>query len=81
MIAFHSLDGCRLNGKKVTQCIVIGFLCVCFLNVYLFVHLLYVRTLLLSSDSPEEGRGSHITDGCEPPCGCWELNSGPLEEQ
>jgi hypothetical protein len=20
-----------------------------------------------------------ITDGCEPPCGCW--NSGPLEEQ
>ena len=20
-------------------------------------------------------------DGCEPPCGCWELNSGPLEEQ
>jgi hypothetical protein len=23
----------------------------------------------------------HITDGCEPPCGCWELNSGLLEEQ
>ena len=22
-----------------------------------------------------------ITDGCEPPCGCWELSSGPLEEQ
>jgi hypothetical protein len=22
-----------------------------------------------------------ITDGCEPPCGCWELNSGPWEEQ
>lgn len=21
------------------------------------------------------------TDGCEPPCECWELNSGPLEEQ
>ena len=20
-------------------------------------------------------------DGCETPCGCWELNSGPLEEQ
>jgi hypothetical protein len=20
-------------------------------------------------------------DGCEPPCGCWDLNSGPLEEQ
>ena len=22
-----------------------------------------------------------ITDGCEPLCGCWESNSGPLEEQ
>ena len=22
-----------------------------------------------------------ITDGCEPPCVYWELNSGPLEEQ
>jgi hypothetical protein len=20
-------------------------------------------------------------DGCEPPCGCWDLNSGPLEDQ
>ena len=22
-----------------------------------------------------------IIDGCKPPCGCWELYSGPLEEQ
>ena len=22
-----------------------------------------------------------ITDGCELPCGCWDLNSGPLEER
>ena len=22
-----------------------------------------------------------ITNGCGLPCGCWELNSGPLEEQ
>ena len=22
-----------------------------------------------------------VTDGCEPPCGCWDLNSGPLDEQ
>ena len=22
-----------------------------------------------------------IIDGCQPPCDCWELNSGPLEEQ
>ncbi|CAO2643146.1 hypothetical protein LEMLEM_LOCUS26531, partial [Lemmus lemmus] len=39
---------------------------------------------------PEEVRGQRdsqkrtrdlITDGCEPPRGCPELNSGPLEEQ
>jgi hypothetical protein len=29
---------------------------------------------------PEEGTRA-ITDGCELPYGCWELNSGPLEEQ
>jgi hypothetical protein len=23
----------------------------------------------------------HTADGCKPPCGCWELNSGPMEEQ
>ena len=22
-----------------------------------------------------------ITDGYEPPCGCWDLNSGPSKEQ
>ena len=26
-------------------------------------------------------RSSPLTDGCEPPCGCWDLNSVPLEEQ
>jgi hypothetical protein len=41
-----------------------------------------VSTLLLSSDTREEKRASNpITDGCELPYGCWELNSGPQEEQ
>ena len=40
---------------------------------------MYVSTLLLSSEIPEEGIRSHYR--CEPPCGCWELNLGPLEEQ
>ena len=26
------------------------------------------------------GHQMPITDGCEPPYGCWELNSGPLEK-
>jgi hypothetical protein len=34
----------------------------------------------LSSDTPEEGMGFHYS-GCEPPCGCWESNSGALGEQ
>ena len=25
--------------------------------------------------------GTGLIDYCEPPCGCWELNTGPLEEQ
>jgi hypothetical protein len=41
---------------------------------------MYMSILLLSSDTPEEGINS-ITDGCEPPCGFWDLNSGPLEKQ
>ena len=51
------------------------FLKVFFLKIYL---LIYVSTLLLSSDTPEEDL---VADGCEPPCGCWDLNFGPLEEQ
>ena len=27
------------------------------------------------------GHQIFVTDGCEPPCGCWDLNSGPLGEQ
>jgi hypothetical protein len=30
-----------------------------------------------SSDTPED----LIKDGYEPPCGWWDLNSGPSEEQ
>ena len=25
--------------------------------------------------------GTGITDSCELPCGCWELNLGPLQEE
>jgi hypothetical protein len=46
----------------------------------LFIHFMCVSILSLSSGTPEEGLNP-ISDDCEPPCGCWELNSGPLEEQ
>jgi hypothetical protein len=37
--------------------------------------------LLLSLDTHQKRASDLITDGCQPPCGCWDLNSGPLEEQ
>jgi hypothetical protein len=41
---------------------------------------MYVMTLSLSSDTQKRA-SDPIKNGCEPPCGCWDLNSGPLEEQ
>ena len=35
-------------------------------------------------DKTEDGGGSpgsDVTDTCEPPCGCWELNPNSLEEE
>jgi hypothetical protein len=53
-----------------------------FLFIFLkdFIYLLYISTLQLSSDIQERILDL-ITDGCEPPCGCWDLNSRPLEEE
>jgi hypothetical protein len=42
---------------------------------------MYVSTLLVSLHAYQKRALNPITDGCEPPCGCWELNSRPLEEQ
>jgi hypothetical protein len=51
-----------------------------YLFVCLFIYLFSIYDELLSSDT-QKGALDPVTDGCEPPCGCWELNSGPLEEQ
>ena len=46
-----------------------------------FIYFIYrMNALQLSSDTPETAMDP-ITDGYEPPCGGWELNSGPLKEQ
>jgi hypothetical protein len=44
------------------------------LILFMWVHSSCLQTHQKRASGP-------ITDGCEPPCGCWELNSGPLEEQ
>ena len=43
---------------------------------------MYVCTVHCSCLHTHQKRASDlITNGYEPRCGCWELNSGPLEEQ
>jgi hypothetical protein len=74
----------RLPGQRVrgTRQELGGYLFLknIYLFIYLLVYLLYVSTPKLSSDTPERA-SDFITGGCEPPCGCWDLNLGPLEEQ
>ena len=41
---------------------------------FLYIYIRYLQAHQKMVTNP-------ITDGCEPPCGCWELNSGSLEEQ
>jgi hypothetical protein len=49
------------------------FCCIFFKDLFIFI---YEYT-----DIHHKSALDPITDGCEPPCSCWELNSGPLEEQ
>ena len=59
-------------------------MCTLFKNIYLFICLFiyYVYNILsVCLPAGQKRAPDLIIDGCEPPCGCWELNSGPLEEQ
>ena len=47
----------------------------------LFFNFMYMSTLSACMPPCQKRASDPITDGCEPPCGRWELNSGPLEEQ
>ena len=49
-----------------------------YLFIYLFVICKYTVVCL---QTLQKRASDFVTDGCEPPCGCWDLNSGPLEEQ
>ena len=42
---------------------------------------MYMSALSACTPASQKRASEPITDDCEPPCGCWELNSGPLEEQ
>jgi hypothetical protein len=49
----------------------------CFVFPDLFIYFMHMSTL----SACQKRALDPITYGCEPPCSCWELNSGPLEEQ
>ena len=42
---------------------------------------MYMSALFVCVLAGQKRAPDAITDGCEPPCGCWALKSGPLEEQ
>jgi hypothetical protein len=48
-----------------------------FFKIYLF----YICEYTVDVFRHQERAMDPITDGCKPPYGCWELNSGPLEQQ
>jgi hypothetical protein len=50
--------------------------------IYLFIYLfiICVCTVAVFRHS-RRGHQIFVTDGCGPPCSCWDLNSGPLGEQ
>jgi hypothetical protein len=50
------------------------FVLFCF-KMYLFIICKYTVAVF------RHWRRDLVTDGCEPSCGCWDLNSVPLEEQ
>jgi hypothetical protein len=53
----------------------------CFVFVLGFIYLLYVHEYCSCLQTHQKKASNPITDGCEPPCGGWELISGPLQEQ
>ena len=68
--AFHSTP--REMGARGKQRSMMSWKVRCY---FFFFNLFVIfSTLWLSSDTPERASGL-ITDGCEPSCGCWDLNS------
>jgi hypothetical protein len=48
------------------------------LKIYLFIICVYTVAVFRHI---RRGHQIFVMDGCKPPYGCWDLNSGPLEEQ
>jgi hypothetical protein len=64
--------------KYVTGGRLWGFFLIFFFKIYL---LLYVKIHCSCLQTLQKRESDLVTDGCEPPCSCWDLNFGPSEEQ
>ena len=51
-----------------------------FHHICIYIVYVYEYTVAVFRHTTEEA-SAPITDGCETPYGCWDLNSRPLEEQ
>lgn len=70
------LVNCRIHSSL--------FVCL-FLCVWLFAYCLYMWTSCSPITCPSQKKlsdpGIGVMGSCEPPCGCWNLNPGPLQER
>lgn len=53
----------------------------CFIYIAFLACILGSTCVLGASRNQKSVRSPRDGDGCELPCGCWELNPGPLQEQ
>ena len=77
--ALHCLQSLGFSSSGIECCSaqVLGHWI--FLKIYLLT--LYIWLYCSCLQTHQKRASDPTTGGCEPPCGCWELNSGPLEEQ
>ena len=73
--------------ESLSYVIIIIFLVKILFPIYLFMrmgfclHTACVQFLQRPQGGSRLLPGTGVRDGCEPSCGCWKLNLGPLEEQ
>jgi hypothetical protein len=75
-LCLYRINDWKIRRHTLIQCIPQQGL---FVSLELFILCIWVHFHCLQIHQKKVTE--FITDICEPPCGCWELNSGPLEEQ
>ena len=73
IICVYVMHMCKMPPHSARVYLFI-YLFICLFIYYIWAHCSCLQTL-------QKRASDLIRDGCEPPCGCWDLNSGPSEEQ